>query len=123
MTIYNILAAFFSGLAGSMGLGGGGVLVLYLVLCLSENQLTAQGINLLFFIPCAIVSVIVYSRKKLIVWKSAIPMIIGGLCGVLLGAWLTNVIHTDILGKTFGGLLLLIGLKELFGKKEKKVSN
>ena len=40
-----ILAAFFSGLAGSLGLGGGGVLVLYLVLALGMPQLKAQGIS------------------------------------------------------------------------------
>ena len=40
-----ILAAFFSGLAGSLGLGGGGVLVLYLVFALGMPQLKAQGIN------------------------------------------------------------------------------
>ena len=54
-----ILAAFFSGLAGSLGLGGGGVLVLYLALALGMSQLKAQGINLLFFIPCAVLSSIV----------------------------------------------------------------
>lgn len=59
-----ILAAFFSGLAGSLGLGGGGVLVLYLVLALGMPQLKAQGINLLFFIPCAVLSSIVYSFKS-----------------------------------------------------------
>ena len=64
-----VLAAFFSGLAGSLGLGGGGVLVLYLVLALGMPQLKAQGINLLFFIPCAALSSIVYSFKKLIDWK------------------------------------------------------
>ena len=38
-----ILAAFFSGLAGSLGLGGGGVLVLYLVLALGMPHEIAHG--------------------------------------------------------------------------------
>ena len=74
-----ILAAFFSGLAGSLGLGGGGVLVLYLVLALGMPQLKAQGINLLFFIPCAVLSSIVYSFKKLIDWKSVLLFAAGGI--------------------------------------------
>ena len=81
-----ILAAFFSGLAGRLGLGGGGVLVLYLVLALGMPQLKAQGINLLFFIPCAVLSSIVYSFKKLIDWKSVLLFAAGGLPGVLLGS-------------------------------------
>ena len=100
-----ILAAFFSGLAGSLGLGGGGVLVLYLVLALGMPQLKAQGINLLFFIPCAVLSSIVYSFKKLIDWKS-----------VLLGSLAVSHMNSNIPGKIFGGFLLLMGIKELFRK-------
>lgn len=115
-----ILAAFFSGLAGSLGLGGGGVLVLYLVLALGMPQLKAQGINLLFFIPCAIpcavLSSIVYSFKKLIDWKSVLLFAAGGLPGVLLGSLAVSHMNSNIPGKIFGGFLLLMGIKELFRK-------
>jgi uncharacterized membrane protein YfcA len=115
---YDILAALFSGIVGAMGLGGGGVLVLYLTLILNENQLTSQGINLLFFLPCAVLSVILHTRKKLIKWYELLPIIIGGVLGVALGAWLALFIATKLLSKLFGGFLLLIGLKELFAKKK-----
>ena len=111
-----ILAAFFSGLAGSLGLGGGGVLVLYLVLALGMPQLKAQGINLLFFIPCAVLSSIVYSFKKLIDWKSVLLFAAGGLPGVLLGSLAVSHMNSNIPGKIFGGFLLLMGIKELFRK-------
>lgn len=94
-----ILAAFFSGLAGSLGLGGGGVLVLYLVLALGMPQLKAQGINLLFFIPCAVLSSIVYSFKKLIDWKSVLLFAAGGLPGVLLGSLAVSHMNSNIPGK------------------------
>jgi uncharacterized membrane protein YfcA len=121
--VYNILAALFSGIAGAMGLGGGGVLVLYLTLILNEKQLTSQGINLLFFLPCAALSVIIHTRKRLIKWRELLPIIIGGVLGVALGAWLAFYVATDILGKLFGGFLLLIGLKELFSKKKPKATD
>ena len=111
-----VLAAFFSGLAGSLGLGGGGVLVLYLVLALGMPQLKAQGINLLFFIPCAALSSIVYSFKKLIDWKSVLLFAAGGLPGVLLGSLAVSHMNSNIPGKIFGGFLLLMGIKELFRK-------
>ena len=107
-----ILAAFFSGLAGSLGLGGGGVLVL----ALGMPQLKAQGINLLFFIPCAVLSSIVYSFKKLIDWKSVLLFAAGGLPGVLLGSLAVSHMNSNIPGKIFGGFLLLMGIKELFRK-------
>lgn len=110
----NILAAFFSGLAGSLGLGGGGVLVLYLVLVLGMPQLKAQGINLLFFIPCAVLSSTVYSVKKLIDWKSVLLFALGGLPGVIAGSVLLSHLQSDIPGKIFGGFLLIMGIRELF---------
>lgn len=115
----NILAAFFSGFAGSLGLGGGGVLVLYLVLSLGEEQITAQGINLLFFIPCAALSTVVYSFKKLIDWKTVLAAAAGGLPGVLLGSWLLRSMDPLLPGKIFGVFLLIMGLKELFAKQKK----
>ena len=115
----NILAAFFSGFAGSLGLGGGGVLVLYLVLSLGEEQITAQGINLLFFIPCAALSTVVYSFKKLIDWKTVLAAAAGGLPGVLLGSWLLRSMDPLWPGKIFGTFLLIMGLKELFAKQKK----
>ena len=115
----NILAAFFSGFAVSLGLGGGGVLVLYLVLSLGEEQITAQGINLLFFIPCAALSTVVYSFKKLIDWKTVLAAAAGGLPGVLLGSWLLRSMDPLWPGKIFGAFLLIMGLKELFAKQKK----
>ena len=115
----NILAAFFSGFAGSLRLGGGGVLVLYLVLSLGEEQITAQGINLLFFIPCAALSTVVYSFKKLIDWKTVLAAAAGGLPGVLLGSWLLRSMDPLWPGKIFGAFLLIMGLKELFAKQKK----
>ena len=115
----NILAAFFSGFAGSLGLGGGGVLILYLVLSLGEEQITAQGINLLFFIPCAALSTVVYSFKKLIDWKTVLAAAAGGLPGVLLGSWLLRSMDPLWPGKIFGAFLLIMGLKELFAKQRK----
>lgn len=115
----NILAAFFSGFAGSLGLGGGGVLVLYLVLSLGEEQITAQGINLLFFIPCAALSTVVYSFKKLIDWKTVLAAAAGGLPGVLLGSWLLRSMDPLWPGKIFGAFLLIMGLKEFFAKQKR----
>lgn len=114
MNFLNILAAFLSGVAGAMGLGGGGVLVLYLTLCLNMPQLKAQGINLVFFVPCAIVAIILHSKKKLIQWKKIIPIISGGVIGVSIGMIVVNSISTNLLSKLFAGLLIFMGIREFF---------
>ena len=61
--VYKRQAGILSGMLGAMGLGGGGVLIIYLTLFANLQQQTAQGINLLLFLPCAAISVILYHRK------------------------------------------------------------
>ena len=72
--------------------------------------------NLLFFIPCAALSSIVYSFKKLIDWKTVLLFAAGGLPGVLLGSLAIGHMGSGIPGKIFGGFLLLTGIRELFRK-------
>ena len=81
MNIGALLAGLFSGIIGGMGLGGGAVLIIYLSVFKDVEQLKAQGINLLFFIPIALVAVIIYALKKQIKWKLTIPIAIGGILG------------------------------------------
>lgn len=118
----NALAGILSGIVGSLGLGGGGVLVLYLVLYLNMNQIEAQGINLLFFIPTATISVIIHNKNKLIKWKKAIPLIITGMIGVFVGMMFIEKIEPTVLKKIFAILIFIIGVKELISTfwKEKK---
>ncbi len=114
--------SFLSGLVGSMGFGGGTVLIIYLSVFLSLNQLKSQGINLLFFIPCAIIAIIVYHKQKMIDRKKVLPLILTGLIGVALGNIVLSFIDTNLLSKFFGGFLILLALKEIFfsGKSKKK---
>lgn len=107
-------AGIVSGILGGMGMGGGGVLILVLTLLGNYNQELAQGINLIFFLPCAIVAVMIYSRRKLIRWRLAIPFALLGVAGSLFGSYIGTFISGEMLSKLFGGLLLLIGLKQLF---------
>ncbi|MEG2425413.1 MAG: sulfite exporter TauE/SafE family protein [Oscillospiraceae bacterium] len=114
----NIVAGFLSGAAGAMGLGGGSFLLLYLTLIMSVPQLKAQGINLIFFIPCALVSILLHNKNKLIRWDVVISVALGGLIGVCIGQFVLSIIGTHLLSKFFGGFLLIFGLIELFLKKE-----
>lgn len=114
-----LLAGLFSGTAGAMGLGGGAVLIIHLALFTDTPQLKSQGINLLFFIPIALAAVTVYALKKNIKWRLVLKTAVWGLAGSAAGLMLTDSIGGEITGKIFGGLLIIMGLLEIFGKKEK----
>ena len=114
-----LIAGLFSGTAGAMGLGGGAVLIIHLALFTDTPQLESQGINLLFFIPIALAAVTVYAIKKNIRWRLVLKTAVWGLAGSAAGLMLTDSIGGEITGKIFGGLLIIMGLLEIFGKKEK----
>ena len=110
------LAGLLSGAAGAMGLGGGGVLLIYLTIFAGVEQLTAQGINLLFFLPCAVVALLLYSGKKMIRWKVALPCAAFGLLGAFLGSLLAGYIGGGVLSRVFAAGLILLGIRELFSR-------
>ena len=114
------LAGILSGMAGSMGLGGGTVLLLYLTLFAGVDQLTAQGINLIFFLPIAVLALVLHGRNGLIAWKDAIAIALLGLAGAAAGTILSGWIDGAVLQKIFGVGLLFIGFRELFPKVKRK---
>lgn len=115
----NILTGFFTGLAASMGLGGGFILIIALTFFSDMPQIQAQGVNLLFFLPIALFSVVIHAKNKLIEWKILPYAIISGIIGAAIGSGLSFILTDDILGKLFGGLVTIAGVKELFFKGKK----
>ncbi len=115
-TVFVWLAALISGALGAMGLGGGGVLIIYLTFFVGLEQMRAQGINLMFFIPIALIAVSIYIKKGQIKIKQLLPYIIAGLPGAALGTYLGSLLGDTLLSKFFGGALLILGIKEVFKK-------
>lgn len=107
-------AAFVTGVLASMGVGGGMVLIVYLTVFSGISQLEAQGINLLYFIPIAALSVLIHTRGKLIEWKKIIPSLITGIIGSAAGCMLAYYFGSEQLGKIFAVFIIIIGIKELF---------
>lgn len=115
----NILIGFITGVAASMGLGGGFILLVYLSSFTDAPQDIAQGVNLLFFLPIALLSLCIHAKNKLIEWKLVGQYLIFGLAGVGIGCALAFIIDTDLLRTLFAVLILIAGAKELFHKKKK----
>ncbi len=112
--IVPVIAGFLSGLIGSMGFGGGGVLIIYLALFTNTPQITAQGTNLIFFIPCAILATIIYFLKKQIKFKAIIPVISGGITGSIIASNFLTFFKSEQLSHLFGIFLISIGLYSIF---------
>jgi len=117
--IVAVLIGLFSGVISGMGIGGGAILIPALSFFLQVNQHDAQGINLLYFLPTAAVSLYVHIRNRNVKYKAVMPIILWGLVGAVGGAFVAGLIKTEVLRRCFGVFLLCMGVYEFF-KKEKK---
>ena len=115
--ILSFLIAFLAAILSALGMGGGGILLIYLTAVMGVDQLQAQGINLAFFVPAAIVALIFHIKNKLVDLKIAWKFILIGLLGVLGGAALAMWMPRELLSKIFGGLLLIMGIRELWSSR------
>ena len=122
MNISALLAGLLSGISGAMGLGGGTVLIIYLSLFTKTPQLKSQGINLIFFIPCAIIAIILYSKNKLLEWKLALKISVFGILGAFLGLFVAKNLESETVAKIFGIMLIFLGVKNFFSKKRKNLA-
>lgn len=114
--IWSFTAALLTGVFASLGVGGGMILIIYLTVFGGFDQLAAQGINLIYFIPIALLSVVIHTKNKLIEWKKIIPSIIIGVIFAAAGTYAAENIGSPALKKIFAVFILLIGVKELLYK-------
>ena len=113
---------FLCGLGASVvsawGVGGGTLLLLVMTLFLGVDQRTAQGINLLFFLPTAVSALICHAKGGFLdkpTLKASIPV---AVAAALAGAWIATAVDVELLRKPFGVYLLLSGVSLIWpGKK------
>lgn len=120
--IYITVIAFLSGIAASMGLGGGTVLILFLTMSEGISQRAAQGINLIFFIPAAALSLWLHSKNGFVEWKKIIPAVIAGTLSACAFAIAANSVSQGISRKLFGAFILFMGMRSLTASHQKKLN-
>ena len=111
-----ILLGFLSGL----GTGGGSLLILWLTLVLGMPQSQARSINLLFFLPAALVACLFRWKQGRLDFRKFLPAILAGSACSALFTFFSAAWNTDLLQKLFGILLLFTGLRELLYKPKKR---
>ena len=118
-----ILAGLVCGVLSGFGIGGGSLLMVWMTAVLSMDQKAAQGVNLLYFLPCAACALIFHIKNRQIVWPAVWPAAAAGAVCAVGGALLAQQADAETLRKLFGGFLILVGLSEVFLKGLKKVGS
>ena len=111
--IQTILASLAIALLSGMGVGSGGLLVIYLTLIENAPQLTAQGINLLFFLFAAASSLLLHITHRRLFFGAILIMSATGILGSLIGSHLASLLPAAALRKIFGTMLTASGLVAL----------
>ncbi len=107
------------GILAGLGVGGGSLLILWLSLVLNMSQQTCRGINLLFFIPAAVISCILQYKKGKLSPEKLLPAILAGTAAAAVFSFAGSRIDTEALKKPFGFLLLFTGLREILYRERK----
>lgn len=112
------IVSIFSGIISGMGIGGGTILIPALIILFNTSQHVAQSVNLLSFIPIATVALIAHIRSKNIEIKLALKLIVPGIIGAAVGAFLASMISSSLLRKLFAVFLFCMGFYEIYCKKK-----
>ena len=108
--IFSSIVGFFTGILASMGLGGGFILVVYLALCTDIVQKSAQGMNLLFFIPITLLAVGFHIKNKLIDLKTVLICSAYGVAATVIGFYIAQALDNNWLSKGFAIFFIIVGL-------------
>jgi uncharacterized membrane protein YfcA len=114
MALIAFFAAAFCGTLAGMGLGGGSLLILYLTGIAGFDPVSARGINLLFFLPAALISTLSHIHRGTLPIKKVMPAVWAGTILAALFSFISGMLDIALLQKLFGVLLLATGTKELF---------
>lgn len=107
-----IAIGILSGIMSGLGIGGGTILIPALIFFCEIEQKSAQQLNLLYFIPTAIIAILVHSKNKNVEKHSLKFLILFGILGTILGSVITLNLNNQILSKFFGIFLLIMGMIE-----------
>ncbi len=110
--LIGILAGLVCGVISGLGIGGGSILMVWLTAVIGVAQRTAQGINLLYFLPTAAASLIFHIKNRYVQWQVAIPAAICGCLTAAGAAFVAQNLDEFVLKRFFGIFLLFVGTYE-----------
>lgn len=115
-----ILAGLLAGILTGAGIGGGTLLILWMTEIIGIDPPIAQGINIVYFLACAppaLISHITHGRVEI---KGGAIAGAFGCASAALVAWLSADLNSDVFRRIFAVLFIIVGIKELFSKAQKR---
>ena len=114
MEIVDIVAALIMGALSGMGIGGGGLLVIYLTLVKGTGQIEAQGLNLYFFMFASVAALFIHCMKRKINYPLVLYLALCGIPGAYAGSYAASSADPHYVKMFFGLMLIIAGGLSLF---------
>lgn len=111
-----IIISLITGALSGMGIGGGSLLIILLTAFLGVAQVTAQSINLIYFLPCAAVSLFIHLKNGFVDKKTALTVALSGCLSAVPFAYFAVNCDSSVLRKCFAVLVFICGIFQLFKK-------
>ena len=104
-------------LSGSLGIGGGIIVVPSLIFLLGFSQHEAQGTSLFFMLPpIGILGAMNYYKAGHVNVKYALVLVVAFILGNYLGSLISIHLPAVTLRRIFGVFFFLVGLKMVIGR-------
>lgn len=114
----SVLIGALTGVLSGFGVGGGTLLLLWMTAVEGMQQAQAGGVNLLYFITCALPAVFGHIKNGLIEKKAVFWCAVAGVPACIAASFIAAGMDTGLLKRCFGAFILVIGVKELFYKQK-----
>lgn len=111
--------AVILGFLAGMGVGGGSLLMLWLTSVIHMDYAVAKTVNLLFFLPTALIATLFHKKQGSVNLQKILPAIICACIAAAVFSYVGKHMDTHLLKKLFGGILIFTGLRELFYRPRK----
>ncbi len=115
-----VLISFLIAVLSGMGMGSGGLLVVFLTLFADVPQIRAQGINLLFFLFSSGASMLRHVNTRTLSLPVIAIVSTAGLLGAVPGSYAALLLPEKLVRTLFGAMLAISGTVSLFRGKESK---
>lgn len=108
--IFGFLIGFINSLLGA----GGGMITVPLLkkFNLSQNEAHASTVAVIF--PLTIISAFMYILKGYVEISDALPFVIFGIAGSVVGAWILKKVSPKILKRIFAVFMIYAGVRMVF---------
>ena len=108
-----LIAGFFSGLLGGMGMGGGTILIPVLTVFMGVEQHVAQATNLIAFLPMALFTLKIHKENGLLKTKGLLSLVIPAVIASVAAGFIAALLPSVVLKKLFGAFLVALSVKLL----------